>query len=431
MSISDIVNVVITRETQAVSQVGFGTMMVLGVHKKFPERIRFYQTLDGLVLDGFDENDPEYKCVASAFAQNPRPVQVAVGRRSVDTIEISVPGPVSEGDVFTVTLNGFDFSFEALLGSTNLDVAEELSSLIDSSIDFSSVDNEDGSFSVTMGNVNQYYSASVSSNLQLAPFVASASMAADLTAINEENSNFYGVVLTSREVSDVLAAANWVESQLKILGAASNDTEILNPSSESDLGFLMKQNGYSRSFLIYHDQANNFFPEAALIGQMLAYPAGSATWAFKNLAGIPFVKLNSNQRLVAFSKNVNTYEQRGGANIIKDAKMSSGEYIDIIVGVDWLQSRIVERIYGRLNNLQKISYTDAGIAIIVAEVRAQLDQGIAQEVIAEDPPYAVTFPRARDVPVADRANRFLPDIKFTARLAGAIHSVEVRGVVSI
>jgi len=431
MSISDIVNVVITKETQAVSQVGFGTMMVLGVHKKFPERIRFYQNIDGLVLDGFDESDPEYKCVASAFAQNPRPVQVAVGRRSVDTIEVAVVGAVAEGDVFTVTLNGFDFSFEALLGSTNLDVAEELSALIDSSIDFSSVDNEDGSFSVTMGNVNQYYSVAVSSNLELAPFEASASMAADLTAINEENSNFYGVVLTSREVSDVLAAANWVEAQLKILGAASDDSEILNPSSESDLGFLMKQNGYSRSFLIYHNLASSLFPEAALIGKMLAYPAGAASWAFKGLAGIPFVKLNSNQRLVAFLKNVNTYEKRGGADIIKDGKMGSGQYIDIVVGVDWLQARIVERIFGRLVNLPKIPFTNRGISVIVAEVRTQLDQAIAQDVIAEDPPYAVTFPRARDVPVADRANRFLPDIKFTARLAGAIHSVEVRGVVSI
>ena len=43
------------------------------------------------------------------------------------------------------------------------------------------------------------------------------------------------------------------------------------------------------------------------------------------------------------------------------------------------------------------------------------------------PGYTTTVPRARDLTQAERASRQLKGCKFTARLAGAIHYVEVRG----
>ena len=45
MSLEDIVNVSITRETTAVSRAGFGTLLVVGTHKRFTERIKFYSNL--------------------------------------------------------------------------------------------------------------------------------------------------------------------------------------------------------------------------------------------------------------------------------------------------------------------------------------------------------------------------------------------------
>ena len=43
------------------------------------------------------------------------------------------------------------------------------------------------------------------------------------------------------------------------------------------------------------------------------------------------------------------------------------------------------------------------------------------------PGYTTSVPRARDLAQAERASRQLKGCKFTARLAGAIHYVEVRG----
>jgi hypothetical protein len=40
-------------------------------------------------------------------------------------------------------------------------------------------------------------------------------------------------------------------------------------------------------------------------------------------------------------------------------------------------------------------------------------------------------PKVKDVSSADRANRVLPDVTFSATLAGAIHAVEILGTISV
>ncbi|GAG97040.1 unnamed protein product, partial [marine sediment metagenome] len=63
MSLQDIVNITITRETRAVSRAGFGISMILGIHKRFNERIKYYSTSNAmLIVNGgdFDSTDLEY-----------------------------------------------------------------------------------------------------------------------------------------------------------------------------------------------------------------------------------------------------------------------------------------------------------------------------------------------------------------------------------
>jgi hypothetical protein len=43
----------------------------------------------------------------------------------------------------------------------------------------------------------------------------------------------------------------------------------------------------------------------------------------------------------------------------------------------------------------------------------------------------VFVPRAIDIPANDKANRILPDVTFTAILAGAVHSVQVNGTLAL
>ncbi len=43
----------------------------------------------------------------------------------------------------------------------------------------------------------------------------------------------------------------------------------------------------------------------------------------------------------------------------------------------------------------------------------------------------ITAPLVKDVSTIDRGNRLLPDVEFSARIAGAIHTFQIQGVLSI
>lgn len=104
MPISDIVNVQITRETQTVSQAGFGTLMILGTHKAFNERIKYYSNISEVAED-FDSNSLEYIAAQDTFAQSPRPTRLAIGRRNADDVTILIETAQSGFD-YTTTING-------------------------------------------------------------------------------------------------------------------------------------------------------------------------------------------------------------------------------------------------------------------------------------------------------------------------------------
>lgn len=63
-------------------------------------------------------------------------------------------------------------------------------------------------------------------------------------------------------------------------------------------------------------------------------------------------------------KTANFYSEVGGVNITQEGKVASGEWIDIIIGTDWLEARLRESVYSALVNNRKIPYDDTGIAMI-------------------------------------------------------------------
>ncbi|MCK5610319.1 DUF3383 family protein, partial [Candidatus Pacearchaeota archaeon] len=114
----------------------------------------------------------------------------------------------------------------------------------------------------------------------------------------------------------------------------------------------------------------------------------------------------------------------------QEGVVASGEFIDIIRGVDWIQARISEAVFTLLVNADKVPYTDPGVEMIKTEIQAILEQAVDNNVLVENT-ITITAPKVADVSSVDKANRFLPDIKFGATLAGAIHKVKIDGKLSV
>lgn len=257
----------------------------------------------------------------------------------------------------------------------------------------------------------------------------SVSLADDILAIQVVNSDWYGLVLAESDAADIEEAAATIESMRKLFAATSDEAAILDPASTTDLASKLNAKGYARTFLLYGNPEEH--GAAAWMGAMFPKDPGSASWKFKSLRGVSVSKLSAAGIATLQAKNCNYYRELAGASITAEGVTPSGEFIDITHGLDWLQARLQEDIYGLLVRTDKVPYTDAGVAMVENLIRARLQVGIGIGLLAEDPAPTVSVPKVRDVPQNDRANRHLPDLRFSAVLAGAIHSLTINGTVSV
>ncbi len=433
MSIEDIVNVKITRETRAVSRQGFSTILILGVNKAFTSLSKTYNNQNA-VLEDFQSTDKEAIASSAIFAQSPSVVNIKIGRRATsDTTVITVVTVISN-TLYTCKINGTDFTFDSGGSPTAASIALGLDAAINAGSEpVTSTDNFDGTYDLDADVGGVVYSVKVDAN-QTTAFTTIDTLANDLTAISQEDDNWYGLVYTLRVQADQEAIAAYVETQKKVFSTASDDADIKDVSDASDttsLAAVLKSLSFARSQVIYLSNAATQFPEAALLGSILPLDPGTWTAKFKTLSGITVDSTSSTQRTNILAKNATQYTEVGGVNITEDGKVAEGEHLDIIVFVDFLDARITENVFSLLANKPKVPYTDKGITSIQSEINQVLQDGVSIGGIAEDPPFTISVPKAIDISAIDKANRELNDVKFQATLAGAIHAVNIDGIVSL
>lgn len=273
--------------------------------------------------------------------------------------------------------------------------------------------------------------------------VGDADLTATLNAIIAEDSDWYGLVTTTRTKADQLLAAAFVEANKKIYVAASAEADIVDTTDASDstsLAAVFKDNAYDRSAVVYLSAAASAYPDAALLGKILPFTAGSYTAKFKTLAGITVDSLTASQVTNATDKNANVYIEIGGRNMITEGTVGSGEFIDVTIFIDWLESRIKESVFSLLAKTKKVPYTNAGIAQIENEVQGVLQIGqdnggiSPTEFDADDNQiggYFTSVPALADISSADKTARLLKNVNFVAFLAGAIHNVQINGTITV
>jgi len=280
------------------------------------------------------------------------------------------------------------------------------------------------------------FALELTSNLAQSVNAVTETIAETMTAITGYDNDWYGWVLASRNSADIIAAANWTETVRKLFGTAIAEAGAYNPDSTTDTGYLLYNGNYYRTFWFYHKDALSDYPEAAVMARCFAIQPGGETWANKKLAGVTADGLTEGQYQAITKKNGNTFERFRNVSITQNGKVAAGEWIDVIRFRDWLQEEITVNVFNALINRDKVPYTDEGIAIIEAQVRQALELGVTRGGIAPDEydedgntnyGYTISVPLAANISANQKASRVLNDVEFTARLAGAIHVVNITG----
>jgi hypothetical protein len=443
MPLDDLVNVTITTGTRTPTRPGFGTILiaVAKVPTGFTDFVRQYSSLGEMVDDGFTSSDPAYKIAQKLSSQNPRPRFWKIGRRATAfSQKVSLtPSNTTEGYVYSFLMNGTEVTFTVGAAAAIDDVADGIAAAIEGTTGISgvvtavSLPTGTGGTHVevttdTAGSLIQY--SAWDNAISFKDITSDPGLEDDLDDIADEDSDFYGLLLDSNSAAEVTAASAWANSNRKLFGFDSTDTLVVNAGNTTDIFSTQKALNPAWTYGVYKKKDTQGWLAAAWMGNRFPFDPGSDTWKFKTLSGVAVDNLTGGEIAAIESKRGNYYITVAGLATTANGMTFSGEWIDVTRGVDWLRSEIQIREFAMLMNNQKVPYTETGVDMVKAVLQGCLQDGIRVGLLAASPePQIITRP-VSEIDAVTKASRLLPDVNFTATLAGAIHQLEINGFLS-
>jgi hypothetical protein len=426
-SLNEIINIQISRETSAVAQTDFNVPLFISAHTAFSERVRTYTDITGVGED-FDVADNAYKAAALMFGQALRPTSIRIGRRQVPSVIASITG-VATGIVYTLTINGTNYTTTADGVDTAITVAADLKTAYDAAAitGITVTDNLDGTLTVAS---TIAWSFAATANIEVSKNPSTEAWGDTIDAVVEEDDSWYALTTEARTKTDILAIAANIEARKKVYFVSTADADV-KTTVTTDVLSELKALGYQQTAYLFSEDAATTFPECAWVGYQLQEQPGSNTWTYKQLAGVTVSNLSATAGTNIRNKNGTTYEVIGGVSRTYGGAMVGGEWIDTMIFIHWLEARMKERLWFRMANSKKIPYTRQGVTVLEAEVRAQLREGVRVGGLADDPSPIVIVQDVLTVAPNIRAQRRYEGIRFEARLAGAIHFTTINGTVTV
>jgi len=461
MNIDSIISITLSREAQAPSARGFGTIGLLAYQGPWApgEYQRLYAAnasgLAQMVSDGFATTDPAYYMAQALVAQNPHPPEMRILRRLTPFrqhlhIEPDVGGvvpPAGTDIVVAIELAGVTRTYTRTSAGVSKNAeAMAIAALINAdAAGWGTAGSTQFVCSVTGAGAGDYIEIQAVNALPVpgpgglgllwyVPVCTSAlyrdvtpdpGLAADFALIRTlGTTDYYGVVMDSAGAGELVGLATVVETQVAIAGYATRDSRAITATGEP-LSTLAAANR-EHTWGIAHQGDLREYPAVALMARGLAVEPGLATWAFTvRLSGVTASALTDNQVAEAQGHNGNTYTDIAGWDSIFPGAMASGEFIDIVTLGHWVTVRVQEEIIRILATRPKIPYTDKGVSDIKAAcfsvVRRQMADDDSRGLLKGSELF--TAPKVADVSAVDKTNRYLPDCTLSAEFVGAVHTV--------
>jgi hypothetical protein len=446
-SLSNIVNVQITRQTSVPTRVGFGTGAFLSNDAGFQNRTKIYGSLSEVQDDSLAGADT-LAAATVYFGQQLAPTKLTAIKMAKDVAQgdkVVFDAAFVTDNVITTTIdNGtpivtnFDTDNDTTLA--NLAAAIQGDAAVSTATDTptDTIDIVYADFAAhtividVTGGASQP-TATITTEVYPDAVDTIAGTLADAVA---ENNDWYALGIWSRLDADILSTAAWVQGQgtnnPKLYFAQSDEALILDGANTSDIASQLQALAYFRTSIWYHALDAEYL-DMGVMGGQLPTDAGSITWAYKQVSGVTVDDLTDAKKNAAHGKAANTYDTVASVNITEEGKVSDSpfEWIDVIRGVDWIQANMSADLYELLIQSPKIPYDNSGIArvesIVINRLRLAQDQGI----LSTDSDPVVTAPDISQVSASDKANRILNDVEFSAVLAGAIQKINVQGTVTL
>jgi hypothetical protein len=482
LNINRLVRVSVNLSPLAASRRGFGVLLVAGDSNVIDpvERLRSYADIESVAQD-FGTTAPEYYAAQLYFGQSPKPTRMMIGR----WVRTATSG-ILKGGILTATeqllanwtsitngaltitidggtvqvITGLDFSAQ-----TNLN---GVAAVIDAALAGASVVWNGQRFVVSSSTTGPTSSvgyaaaaltgtdigvlAKLNSTTALAPIPGFAvETAVDAVSIFADMSGgWYGLLFSASTMPDsnsTQAVAEFIEAAnlSRIFGVTETDTRVLDSSYTADYASVFKGLGLKRTFVTY---SQNPRAAASIFGRAFsvnfAANKSTITIMYKQEPGVVPELLTNTQADTLKTKRCNVFVRyQNDTAIVQYGVMSGPAYIDEIHGLDWLSDAIQNAAYNLLYQSQtKIPQTDAGQNEILNTIAGVCQEGINNGLIAPGQWNADGFGQLQrgqyltdgfyiySPPIAlqnqaTREQRIAPPIQVAAKLAGAVHEIDV------
>lgn len=444
-------------------------------------RMREFGDLDEVAAT-FGTTSPAYYAARAWFSQSPQPDNFLIGRwaeagshgqligavRSVANQLISNWTAINNGstrvsiDGAVETLTALDFSLVTNLNGVsdviNLQLTDAEIAWDAVNLRFVITSNSTGagstvSFATLVGtgtDISDLLGMLESSSGAYVANGVAAQSAADTVALfmNKFGSQWYGLGIPEASNDDHLSVAALIQaaSPAHFYGVTSQEAGILTANDTSNIAYQLKQLGYNKSAVQYSSSSG--YAVFSLMGRILTtnWSANNSTITlmYKQEPGVVPETLTDDQATNVASYNCNVFvNYDNNTAIIQNGQVASGDYIDTVIGVDWVAATIQTNGFNALyGSTTKIPQTDAGNHVLATAFEAACQQAVTNGLCAPgqwntqgfgqlqqggflSKGFYVYAPPISSQPQADReAGKSVP-FQIAMKMAGAIQTVDV------
>lgn len=366
-------------------------------------------------------------------------IQTGDGPVRLATSAADLPDGLATGtDYWLIRLDANTFSFATSLANALAGTAittNDAGTGVHTVSDTADTKRPSDPFTVTGDAAGDWFSLEVNrDDVSLALTHADPGIATDLAAIALADSDWYCLLTPFNSNALVLAAAAWIEANSRLYFADIVNTATITAAvggAGQDIADNLHTLAYKRTAPFYHSSAAAM-PGVGAAGRYLPTDPGADTVKFKRIAGVAAVSLTATHRVNLRAKCCNWLETSGGLSMIFDGRVSAGGgsgWIDVTRDLDYVRDDITARIFTALAGASKVPHDDEGYLVIESALRAGLENAVQRLIFR--PGYSIEIPSRADLADSDLAARNLPNVKFSAGLRGAVHSVDVTGTVTL
>lgn len=488
LPVSRLIQIGLTVTPQAAQGQSLSQLLILGSSSVIDvvSRMRSYTSLTQVATD-FGTSAPEYLAASLWFAQQPQPTGLLIGRWAQAASHGQLIGgaltptnsllatwtAITTGS-FKVTVDG---GSQQSLVNLNFSAATSLNGvatiingvLTGATVAYNAVFNRFEFTSSTTGatstvsflvagasgiDISAMLSGQLAQGAYQAGGIAAESALAAVTIFDTQfGQQWYAVVVPQAASSDHQAISTFIEgtTTYHLYGVTTQDANVLVASAQTDIAFLLAQVKPNRTIVQY--SSTSPYAITSLLGRILTtnYQANNTviTLMYKQEPTVTAENLNQTQISALEGKNCNVFVlYNNNTAIIEPGVCSSGLFADITIGSAALVVGIQTALYNLLfTSPTKIPQTNSGMHILATGIEAQCSQFVSNGLLAPgiwnsagfgsinqgdqlSKGYYVFTPPIDQQPQSQRAARLSVAFQVAAKLAGAVHDVQLNVTVN-